>query len=85
MNQVEKVFRFFTPADTIRFLETGERVQVQDLSQVFVLRFPAAVDVPVLVNRFKDSPRVIHAQPNYIYRLEGNPNDPRFPNQWGLE
>lgn len=85
VGKLKKVFRFFTPADTIKTLRTGERVQVQDLSQVFLLKFSAPIDVPGMVERFKKSPRVIHAQPNYSYHTEDNPSDPGFPRQWGLK
>jgi thermitase len=83
--KVKKVIRFFTQADTVRTLESGKIVQVQDLSQVFVLSFPDVVDIPEMVNRFRGSPRVIYAQPNYIYRIEATPNDPEYWRQWALE
>jgi len=84
-SKVRKVFSFFTPADTIRTLETGEKVQVQDLSQIFLLSFPAGLDVPATVRKFKTAPRVIHAQPNYTYEEDARPNDPYWQTQWALE
>lgn len=84
-DSVRKVFRFKTDRDTIRMLESGQQIRVQDLSQVFVVSFPLAVDVPMIVKRFKESKYVLYAEPNYIVRAEDIPNDPEFYRQWGLK
>jgi parallel beta-helix repeat protein len=83
--KLRKVFKFFTERDTIRTLENGSKVRVQDLSQVFVITFQEKIDVPAMAKNFKAFPYVIHAQPNYIYKAEINPTDPLFSKQWGLK
>ena len=69
VQQIRKVFPAFTPADTLQLLVTGEQIQVADLSQTFVLTFPAPVDVPALISRLETLPEVIYAEPNHIYQL----------------
>ncbi len=85
VKKIKKVFRFFTSKDTIRTLKNGKSVQVQDLSQVFLISFPGSVDVQLKIKEFQNSPLVIFAQPNYIYTTEDTPNDPSFNLQWGLK
>jgi len=83
--KLKKVFRFSTMKDTVRTLKNGESVQVQDLSQIFVISFDDNINVLSKIEDFKKSSQIIYAQPNYIYTTEDIPNDPSFNLQWGLE
>ncbi|NIR63150.1 MAG: S8 family serine peptidase, partial [Aliifodinibius sp.] len=46
--------------------------------------FDSAYAVDEVVNVFENELEVIFAEPNYIFELYGNPNDPHFDKQWGL-
>ena len=43
-----------------------------------------AFDVETLVAHFRNQPDVVFAEPNYILSVDTTPNDPSFPNLWGL-
>jgi len=45
---------------------------------------PATGDVVTLFNQLKNDPRVEYAEPNYIYRASGVPDDPQFSELWGM-
>lgn len=40
--------------------------------------------VPAAVRALERRPGVLYAEPNYVYTTQRTPNDPRFPQQWGL-
>jgi subtilisin family serine protease len=54
------------------------------LARAELLRLPAGRAVPVVVADLQERPDVEFAQPDWIYQLEGVPNDPRFREQWSL-
>ncbi len=83
--KLKKVFKHFTIRDTIRTLEDGKKVRVQNLSQTFVTTFKNNIDVPAMVKKINASPNVLYAEPNYIRTEEDVPTDPYFPYQWGLK
>ena len=37
-----------------------------------------------LVRQYKNDPDVLYAEPNGLYYIQALPNDPKFPNLWGL-
>lgn len=65
IRELRKVFRRFTPADTVRTLANGDRVRTPDLSQVFLLRLDGALGVPEVVHLLAGNDAVIYAEPNY--------------------
>lgn len=83
--KIRKVFQNFASTDTLRQLDDGKVVQVQDLSQVFLITFDRTINVQALVSQLSESNAVIYAQPNFIYKAEATPADPWFSLQWGLE
>ncbi|MCS6881049.1 MAG: S8 family serine peptidase [Oscillochloridaceae bacterium] len=51
---------------------------------IYRLRLPAAIDPEVAAARLLAAPGVAYAEPNRIRRISRMPNDPAFPQQWGL-
>jgi subtilisin family serine protease len=45
---------------------------------------PAGADVIAAAARLESLAQVRYAEPNYIYYIDGIPNDPRFSSLWGL-
>ncbi|MDO8412774.1 MAG: hypothetical protein Q7S51_03170, partial [Gallionellaceae bacterium] len=37
-----------------------------------------------LLDKYKNDPDVLYAEPNGLYYVQATPNDPEFPNLWGL-
>jgi subtilisin family serine protease len=37
------------------------------------------------VDRYKNNPKVVYIEPNYVWKTVVTPNDPSFPQQWSLE
>lgn len=56
-----------------------------DLTQFFLVSFSQSIDVESMLYTYNESPSVSLAQPNFIYHTQGNPGDPLFSTQWGLE
>jgi subtilisin family serine protease/subtilase family serine protease len=44
-----------------------------------------ALDVPALLRLLANHPDVLYAEPNYLVQAFTEPNDPSFPQLWGLE
>ncbi|HEY7728230.1 MAG TPA: S8 family peptidase, partial [Candidatus Eisenbacteria bacterium] len=47
-------------------------------------RLTGAVTVPQAVNRYRNHPAIDFIEPNYIVSIARSPNDPLFPQLWGL-
>ena len=45
----------------------------------------SGLSVPAALALFQADPQVLSAQPDYYATISGTPNDPQFPNQWGLQ
>ena len=68
-----------------RSVRISEGVEVPDLSTVCLLRIPEDADVWEAVNQFSANPDVEYAEPNYIGYADKTPNDPLFPDLWGMQ
>lgn len=60
------------------------RASSADLDRLYLLEFPASIDVWGMVARYKNNPLVQFAEPNFVYSLDLLPNDPEFSKLWGL-
>lgn len=59
-------------------------VKVRDFASIKVEHWKVAGGVPAAVAALENDPRVIYAEPNYIQRIVGIPNDTRFADLWGM-
>jgi subtilisin family serine protease len=50
-----------------------------------LVRLPRDKSVKAAAAALERDPRVRYAEPNYLYRPAATPNDPRFPQLWGLD
>src|SRR6267143_3365819 len=50
-----------------------------------LLRLPAGTAIKDGVQAYRRSPDVLYAEPNYIVHTLTGPNDPKFPQLWGLQ
>jgi len=55
-----------------------------DLSRIYQIKFPAGIDVEQAVREYQKDPAIEYAEPNYIYRAQREPNDPRYGSQWNF-
>ncbi|MBN2379106.1 S8 family serine peptidase [candidate division WOR-3 bacterium] len=70
------------------YIETrsGRKVPVDDLTQLYLLRFDDASDVRKVADELKRIRGVIYTSPNYLMEFFSDPpNDPDFDFQWGLD
>ncbi|MCX7791937.1 MAG: S8 family peptidase, partial [Chloroflexaceae bacterium] len=51
---------------------------------IYRLRLPATTDLEAAAARLSATPGVVYAEPNRVRRISRAPNDPAFPQQWGL-
>ena len=49
------------------------------------VKLPENLSVEKALERYRDSPEVEDAQPNFYYRLLATPNDPQYASMYGLE
>lgn len=63
-----------------RLMESARRSTNVDFLRFYMLR--TEDDVRNVCARLKNDPDVEYAQPNYIYQICGEPNDPDFPDQY---
>src|SRR5688572_26321569 len=49
-----------------------------------LLRLAPGEPVRAAAAEFEGDPDVLYAEPNFLYELDAVPNDPRFPELWGL-
>ncbi len=50
-----------------------------------VIRLDAGVEVEEAIAELRRDPEILYAEPNYIVRALATPNDPRFPELYGLD
>ena len=67
----------------IRGLTNAESIQTIGRSGLRRLR-ARGLDVPALLQLLANHPDVLYAEPNYIVKAFTEPNDPSFPQLWGL-
>jgi thermitase len=83
----EVVVRFRPNADP---LSRKEALSVESATTVKRLVVPGLQLVHVdgsvhdAVASFRSNPAVAYAEPNYVYHADAAPNDPRYPQLWGL-
>ncbi len=62
----------------------GNVIRKYRLVSLMHLKVPANT-VKLAVNHLRGLPEVEYAEPNYLRYLNDTPNDPRYPEMWGLE
>ena len=63
----------------------GARVKrALPLPRLKLVRLPKGASVHAAAAALSRRPAVAYAEPNYLYRATATPNDPRFPQLWGL-
>ncbi|MBI5700086.1 S8 family serine peptidase [Candidatus Saganbacteria bacterium] len=65
-------------------VSAAEKARPHDLSRIYQIKFPADVDVEQAVREYQKDPAIEFAEPNYIYRAQVEPNDPRYGSQWNF-
>ncbi|HSK05318.1 MAG TPA: S8 family serine peptidase [Kofleriaceae bacterium] len=53
-------------------------------SNLQLVGVPAGMTVEQALDDYRRDPDVLYAEPNFIYELDVSPNDPSFPQLWGL-
>ena len=54
-------------------------------SNLHLVALPAGKSVEQALERYRRDPNVLYAEPNYLYQLTTVPNDPRYPELWGMD
>lgn len=74
------------PAEAGRLIEAVGGRPVRFLPQIglHTVALPPGVSVPEMAARFRRLPAVKYAEPNFIVQALYAPNDPGYPQQWGL-
>ena len=59
-------------------------MEPQAVPNAYLVELGATTTVPEAVAELSRQPNVDFAEPNYVYQLDATPNDPRYPELWGL-
>lgn len=63
----------------------GQRIQTFRLDpDLELVAFPEGTDLGALIDRYAAQRDVRYAEPDYVYRTQGIPNDTRFGELWGM-
>jgi subtilisin family serine protease len=71
--------------DVISMIKIFKNSEGTMLDNIYLIHVPKDSDILSLVNSYSSYPEVEYAEPNYLYHICSNPNDPGFTNQWALE
>ncbi len=82
--QVKRVFRDAKPYPEEVVSATGEVVVLNNVWDVYLLRFPEELDVWEVVDSLRSYPQCIYAEPNFVVEMMRVPNDSVFIEQWSL-
>lgn len=81
-----KLFRGFSPRDTLVTNRAGRQVRLIDLSRWYKIEVPDTTDVLALAARLESLPPVVAATPEYSdASVDVIPNDPKINEQWGYD
>ncbi len=61
-----------------------DTIKVFRRTRIHHLRILSRLSVQEVITRLRQSPAVEYAEPNYFRYLNATPNDPRYPELWGL-
>ncbi len=73
--------------ETIASIQTQLDLKVIRLFKrigVYHLQITSGLRVPEVITQLRQYPAVEYAEPNYLQYLDLTPNDPRYPEMWGL-
>ena len=84
-SKIEKLYKNFDPNNLIQVNPAGDTAILMDLSNNFKITFPETTDILPIIQKLFTLKEVIYAEPNYIYQLFLEPNDPLFFEQWHLK
>lgn len=90
-HNARQIRSFMKKERRIKKLRSGKEVELPDLSQIYLVTFPADADMMSIIEEYQRDPSVEFAGPNHIRKMLATPNDPKYrpgpntdPNQWGL-
>ncbi|RPJ02890.1 MAG: hypothetical protein EHM39_00845, partial [Chloroflexi bacterium] len=79
----EAVFTSAQPSSAVTGAQAADTA-ASPLSRIYRLHLPAGADVSAAVAALSANPGVAFAEPDYIARPSGTPNDTYFSDQWAL-
>ena len=82
---LEPAFPDFRPEDVNSTNLRGERVTLEDLSNIYVVRLGPQADVPKALQALRAVPDVEVAEADPIVSIAATPNDSLFAQQWWLD
>jgi subtilisin family serine protease len=84
-NNVVPAFPNFNEADTLKQLPDGKKIKMPNMAKIFKIQVPDGISREEVIEHLKKLPNVLFAEPNGTASLHVIPNDPYFPDQWGLQ
>ncbi|RMI13159.1 MAG: choice-of-anchor D domain-containing protein, partial [Calditrichaeota bacterium] len=86
MDTLNRRFRVNAIRPLLRFSPAHPRLAEQlGLTRTYVVELPPTIDVEAAVTAYQALPEVAFAEPNYLYRALGTPNDSLYPQQWAWD
>ncbi len=84
VTESKQLFKNFDPS-RIKQKSVPGLLEAPDLSNIFKLKLSETADIIKAVEEYNQADGVEYAEPNYIARVMGIPDDTYFDQQWGLD
>jgi hypothetical protein len=75
----------FNKSDTLTILDSGERLQQPDMTNLYRIKVPEDGNRQDIIEMLRKIPEVLYAEPNGKAIPHSIPSDTRFNEQWGLK
>jgi len=84
IDRIRKGFPEFSTTERVRYNDQGRAVQVEDLTNVHVVRIPAGQSRQFIIERLKELPEVLYAEENTMMDVRSGATEPYFSQQWNM-
>ena len=91
LNTLNQKYKIKTIEKVFKKIETGQvsRPEIPkagqiDLSRIYKLEFDSSAPILEIIQELKKDPQIEYAELNYIMTTQVVPNDPYYPQMWGL-
>ncbi len=79
-----KIYKHFKSNDTISLTYGGDTIKTPPLWSTVVVEIPDSLPLNAAVDSLSKVAEIIYSEKNFIYELQSIPDDPYYPQQYGL-
>ncbi len=79
VKKIDRVFKFIESQSA-----NLEKAEEFGLTRTYVLEIPDGANIEEIIKEYSSLDMVVYAEPNFLAKADLVPNDPFYPQQWGL-